>query len=194
MNRTVPGSSARRSCSSRAAPTSIAVCASCPHACMRAVDLARELEAGVFGHRQRVHVAAEQHHRPVAVTGQIGDDRRHGRRRCGRRDRARRARRAPAPACAAVRGRARACGGSAAGARRRRAAARGIGEQLVGTVDTLTETSLAQCRGTTLASAARTRLRRRDRRPAARRPLGGSGPERPATAGRRGRARARPRP
>ena len=41
------------------------------------VDLAREVEAGVFRHRQRVHVAAQQHDRAVA-DAQVGDDRRNG--------------------------------------------------------------------------------------------------------------------
>jgi hypothetical protein len=40
----------------------------------RVAHLRRELEARVLGHRQRVHVAAEQHRRPRLATRQHGGD------------------------------------------------------------------------------------------------------------------------
>ena len=89
-----------------------------------AVDLAREVEPGVLGHRQRVHVAAQQHDRTVADF-EIGDDRRHRRARCGRRDRGRRSRRAPSPGSSAARGRARGRDGCGAAARPAREACAG---------------------------------------------------------------------
>ena len=64
-----PASSARRATSSRAAPASIADVGSWPQACMAPSTLRRVLEPGVLGHRQRVHVAAQQDRRagPAAV-------------------------------------------------------------------------------------------------------------------------------
>jgi hypothetical protein len=38
------------------------------------LGIAREVEPGVLGHRQRVHIAPEQHDRPVAPV-QVGNDR-----------------------------------------------------------------------------------------------------------------------
>ena len=49
--------------STRAAPANIATCASWPHACIVPSTSLGVVEAGVFGHRQRVHVAAEQDRR-----------------------------------------------------------------------------------------------------------------------------------
>ena len=61
MKITFPASSARRADSSRAAPASIAVCRSWPQACMTPSTLRGVRQAGALGHRQRVHVAAQQH-------------------------------------------------------------------------------------------------------------------------------------
>ena len=61
MKITFPASSARRADSSRAAPASIAVCRSWPQACMTPFDPRGVRQAGALGHRQRVHVAAQQH-------------------------------------------------------------------------------------------------------------------------------------
>ena len=64
MKITRPDSASRRECSSRAAEASIAVCVSCPQACIVPRLLGREREPAVLGHRQRVHVPAQQHARP----------------------------------------------------------------------------------------------------------------------------------
>ncbi len=61
MNRTSPASSPWRPAISRAAPASIAVCVSCPQACIRPATAEGEAEPGLLVHRQRVHVAAQQH-------------------------------------------------------------------------------------------------------------------------------------
>ena len=58
----------------------VCVVAACVH---RAVDGARVLGSCVLGHRQRVHVGAEQDRGPGSWPGQVGDD---GRRRRARAD------------------------------------------------------------------------------------------------------------
>ena len=55
------GELARRAQSIRAAPASIAVWVSWPQACIVPGDRRGEGEPGLLGHRQRVHVAAQQH-------------------------------------------------------------------------------------------------------------------------------------
>ena len=59
---------ARRATSRRAAPTSIATCASCPHACIVPSTSLAYSSAGVFRHRQRVHVGAQQDRRAGLAT------------------------------------------------------------------------------------------------------------------------------
>ena len=60
MKRTVPGSSARRACEQARRADEHRDVRVVPARVHRAVDVAREFEAGVLGHRQRVHVGAQQ--------------------------------------------------------------------------------------------------------------------------------------
>ena len=75
MRSTRPGSSARRSRSSRAAPRSIATWASWPQACIAPWISEAKSRPGVLGQRQGIHVGAEEDRR--AGLGAV-DQRRHG--------------------------------------------------------------------------------------------------------------------
>ena len=195
MKRTVPGSSraARVQQAGRADEhRGVRVVTARVHA---AVDLARELEPGVLGHRQRVHVAAQQHDRTVAAL---------------------RGRRPPTTPIRPVRTsrpeavdrvehdglrvraasvRARACDGCAGGARpasgSRRSASASSSADPFGRHAAEPNSVL---RETTPAAPSRTRPRRRGTRAATRRPRPRPPRARAAAADRRGRARARPRP
>ena len=74
ISRTPTGSSGTEA-SASAVPSRIAVCASCPHACVTFGHHRRVRRAGALGHRQRIHVGPQRDPRPVLgaeVAGQPG--------------------------------------------------------------------------------------------------------------------------
>ena len=77
MKTTRPASSRAMPTERRAAPTSIATWASCPHACMAPSIRERELESRVLGQREGVHVGAQQGRRAGKLPFEHGDDRAH---------------------------------------------------------------------------------------------------------------------
>ncbi len=100
----------RRRASSRAAPTSIAVCASWPHACIAPSTSEANGKPGLLRHRQRVHVGPQQDRRAGPRAARAAPRPTSCAAPSGRRARGRRAPRARRPASAAGTSRARAGG------------------------------------------------------------------------------------